>query len=349
MGTEEGNTHSLIEIIPQWLEELKESFEQDNWAQQVMNGTRDSNSQENITVHQGVIRVKGRLYVGTSKEWRCKVMNWMHDSSIGGHLGVLSTYQRVKKLFYWPKLKEEVMRHVRGYEVCQLNKHEHVPTPGLLEPIPVPTQAWQTICMDFITGLPKSEGKEVILVIIDKFTKYAHFIALSHLVRAVEVAQLFLERVYRLHGLPTKVITNRDPIFTSVFCRELMKKLEIKINLSTVYHPQTDGQNERLNQCLEQHLRCMIHQEPKKWVKWLQLAEWWYNTNHHTALGMFPFKALYGYEPPHLPLGSIPDSIVNLVDELLKERLEIVDKLKDQLQKAVKCMKKYADKKRNDR
>jgi Integrase zinc binding domain len=190
-------------------------------------------------------------------------MGWIHDSSIGEHVGILGTYQKTKKIFYWPKLKEDVISHVMTCDVCQLNKSKNKLPPGLLEPIPIPPGAWQLITMDFISGLPKSENKDVIMVVIDKFIKYAHFIVLSHPITTIEVARVFLENVYQLHGLLVKIITDRDSIFTSLFWKELFKKLEISINLSTAYHPQTDGQSERLNQCLEQYLKCMTSQKPK--------------------------------------------------------------------------------------
>jgi Integrase zinc binding domain/Integrase core domain len=174
-------------------------------------------------------------------------MAWMHDSQVGGHSGVLGTYQRAKKFFYWPKMKEQILAHVKKCDVCQLNKHENKPPPDLLDPITIPEGAWQVITMDFISRLSRSEGKEVIMVIIDKFTKFCHFIPLSHPYTFTEVARAFLENIYKLHGLPIKIVTDRDPIFTSLFWRELMKNLEIKLNLSTAYHLQTDGQSERLN------------------------------------------------------------------------------------------------------
>jgi hypothetical protein len=105
----------------------------------------------------------------------------LHDSSIGGHSGILGTYQRVKKLFTWPGLRQTVMTHVGSCEICQMNKAERVPSPGLLEPIPIPEGAWQVITMDFITGLPRVEGQDVLLVIIDKFTKYCHRCAPYHI------------------------------------------------------------------------------------------------------------------------------------------------------------------------
>jgi Integrase zinc binding domain len=347
VGKEE--SMAVTELIPVWMEELKESYEEDEWVQAALRGQLSSREKENITVHQGIIRVKGRLYVGSAKGWRCKVMMWMHNSSIGGHSGILGTYQRTKKMFYWPKMKAEIIAHIKSCDICQLNKHELNPPAGLLDPIPIPEGAWQTITMDFITGLPKSEGKEVIMVIVDKFTKYGHFIPLAHPFSAIDIAKVFMETVYKLHGLPTKLITDRDPIFTSVFWRELMKKLEIKVNLSTSYHPQTDGQSERLNQCLEQYLRCMVGHNPKQWTQWIYLAEWWYNSTFHTAIQMTPFKALYGYDPPHIALGSVPVSRVEAVDEVLRERHSTMQQLKEQLKKAQEKMKLFADRKRVER
>lgn len=129
--------------------------------------------------------------------------------------------------------------------------------PGLLQPLPVPSRAWEHITMDFIEGLPKSGGKEVIFVVVDRFTKYAHFIALSHPYMASQIAQLFLDNICKLHGNPISITSDRDPVFTSLFWKELFKGLGVQIKLSSAYHPQTNGQMERLNKCLEGYLRCI--------------------------------------------------------------------------------------------
>jgi transposase InsO family protein len=217
-------------------------------------------------------------------------------------------------------MKEDMIEKVHKCNTCQLNKSETVASPGLLQPIPVPEGPWTVITMDFIGGLPKSQGKDVLWVIIDKFTKYCHLIPLAHPFKASELAQLFLDVIYKLHGLPSKIITDRDPLFTSNFWKELMSKLGVGLNFSTSYHPQSDGQTERLNQCVETYLRCMVFHRPKEWVKWVSLAEWWYNTNFHSALQVTPFEALYGYAPPQLSLGTIPKSINQTVNEVLTER-----------------------------
>ena len=186
---------------------------------------------------------------------------------------------------------------------CQQHKGEHVPTPGLLQPLPIPFKPWTDISMDFIEGLPKSNHKEDILVVVDRFSKYSHFISLSHPFSAKDVAALFFEQVHKLHGLPATIVSDRDAVFLSQFWTQLFKKLGTQLCHSTAYHPQTDGQTERVNQCLENYLRCMTSDHPKQWSTWLAMAEWWYNTTYHTAIKMSPFEALYGYPPPQL---SIP-------------------------------------------
>jgi hypothetical protein len=128
--------------------------------------------------------------------------------------------------------------------------------------------------MDFISELPRSEGKIVIIVIMDRLIKYSHFLALSHPFTAADIAQLFLDNIYKLHGLPFSIVSDKDTIFTSKFCKGLMEKVGVKLNYSTIYHPQSDGETERVNQCIENHLICMVFNQPRKWSKWVPLAEY---------------------------------------------------------------------------
>jgi hypothetical protein len=147
---------------------------------------------------------------------------------------------------------------VAACSICKQAKSEHSKLPGTLQPLPVPDQAWNIISMDFIEGLPKSKQFNTILVVIDKLTKYAHFIPLTHPYTALSVAQQFMAHVYKLHGLPTVIISDRDKIFTSNLWQELFKLTDTTLNMSSAYHPQIDGQSEQLNQCLETYLRCMV-------------------------------------------------------------------------------------------
>jgi RNase H-like domain found in reverse transcriptase/Integrase zinc binding domain len=151
---------TVSEIIPSWLDELKESYVDDAWAKELLQEVNQGRQmRDEINIHAGIIRKKGRIYVGTGQEWRGKIVQFLHDSSIGGHSGILGTYQRIKRIFYWPHLKKSVIEHIQGCNVYQLNKGEHVANPGLLQPIPIPEGPWSVVIMDFVCGLPKSGGK----------------------------------------------------------------------------------------------------------------------------------------------------------------------------------------------
>lgn len=128
-------------------------------------------------------------------------------------------------------------------DICQRCKHETVALPGLLQPLPTPDQAWEDVSMDFIEGLPKSEGKDTILVIVDRLTKFAHFMSLTHPFTAPEVARLLLDSVFKIHGIPKTIVSDRDKIFTSKFWQELFKNFGVGLHLSTAYHPENGWTN----------------------------------------------------------------------------------------------------------
>ena len=201
-------------------------------------------------------------------------MQALHTSGAGGHSGIRATYERIKQLFAWPRLKAFVHQFVSSCNTCQQAKAEHPKLLGLLQPLPVPTKPWEMISLDFIEGLPKSHGCDVILVVIDRFTKYGHFLPLAHPFSALQVAQVFINNIYRLHGLPQVIVSDRDRIFTSTLWKELFRLSDTALHMSSSYHPQSDGQTERLNQCLESYLRCAVHACPRKWFDWLPLAEY---------------------------------------------------------------------------
>jgi hypothetical protein len=165
---------------------------------------------------------------------------------------------------------------------------------GLLQPLPIPSQAWQSVSLDFIEGFPKSNSYDVLLVVIDRFSKYAHFIPLSHPYSALQVAQAFLNNVYKLHGLPQSIISDRDRVFTRKVWQELFRLTDTQLQMNSVYHPQSDCQTERLNQRVEAFLRCTFHSCPRSWSKWISLVEYWYNTSFQSAIGRTPFEVLYG-------------------------------------------------------
>lgn len=259
---------SLSSCTPSWLEKLQEGYQDDPVTKQLLTElSLNASSNSDYSLSQGIIRYKGRIWVGQNLLAQNHILQALHASGIGGHSGIQATYHRVKSLFAWPKLKHSVQQYVQSCEVCQQAKVEHVKSPGLLQLLAVPDRAWKVVSLDFIEGLPKSQGKDTILVIIDKFSKYAHFLPLTHPFTALSVAQLYFSQVYKLHGLPEAIISDRDRIFTSALWQELFRLSDTQLLMSSSYHPQTDGQTERLNQCLEAFLWCSVHSCPSQWHK----------------------------------------------------------------------------------
>ena len=165
---------------------------------------------------------KDHLYLCKNSQLKQNVLLELHTSPVGGHSGFLKTYHRVKKDFFWDGLKTDVQRFVPECLVCQQNKVEKIMTPGLLQPLSIPSQCWEDVSMDFITGLPKSEGKSVIMVVVYRLIKYAHFYVLSHPVKVSTVSTAFMETIQKLHGNPKIIVSDRDPIFTGKFWTKII-------------------------------------------------------------------------------------------------------------------------------
>lgn len=258
--------------------------------------------------------------IGKSGSLRRQVFDELHSQSIGCHSGQRATVKRVKEYFYWPTMGQTIGRWIRECAVCQQNKGEHVKSPGLLQPLRIPQEPWRDIAMDFITGLPKSKGNEVIWVIVDRFSRYGHFLALPHPITAKSLSLVFFVEVYRLHGLPESIVSDRDSLFLSEFWQNLFKLAGTRLNLSTAYHPQSDGSTERVNQCLEQYLRNMTNAAPKNWSSWLSYAEWWYNNTFHTALNATPYQIVYGIKPRHVAWQEGVQTNIHSLETMMAEK-----------------------------
>nr|GEU65942.1 reverse transcriptase [Tanacetum cinerariifolium] len=187
-------------------------------------------------------------------------------------------------------------------------------------------RVWTEISMDFIEGLPSSYGKTTIFVVVDR-----------------------LDNVYKLHGLPKVIFSDRDKIFISLFWKELFKALQVSLHLSTAYHPQSDGQTKVVNRCLECYLRCMSSKKPKSWSKWVSLAEYWYNTTYHTSIKTTPYEVLYGQPPSNLIAYIQGQCLVDPVDMTLAAREAMIQLLQFHMERAQNTMKTIADAKRTDR
>lgn len=155
--------------------------------------------------------------------------------------------------------------------------------------------------MNFIKGFPKSQGYDVIMVVVDRFTKFAHFIPLTHPFTTSRVVGLFIHNVFKLHGLSISIF-DRGLVFLSSFWKSFFTIQGSSLNFSSAYHPESDGQTKVLNQCLEVYLRCYALDKPARWAHWLPFAEWWYNTSYHTTIKLTPFEALYGFSTPSVTI-----------------------------------------------
>lgn len=341
----------ISHCTPTWVQEIVEGYQHDQQAQSLLSqlALDPSALAATYTLKDGLIRHKGRLWLGKNEVLQQKVIAAFHDSALGGHSGVPVTYRRVKQLFSWKGMKKTVHQFVQSCPICQQAKPDRAKYPGLLAPLPIPPHAWHSISMDFIEGLPKSGSWNCILVVVDRFSKYSHFLALAHPFTAAGVAKVFLDNIYKLHGMPASIVSDRDRIFTSQFWQQLFTLTRTQLCMSSAYHPQSDGQTERVNQCIETYLRCFVHACPKKCCHWLSVAEFWYNTNYHSAIGRSPFEVLYGHAPRHFGIDSVSSVAVEDLRQWLTDR-EIISKLIHQhLTRAQSRMKKQADKKRSER
>nr|GEW58441.1 hypothetical protein [Tanacetum cinerariifolium] len=238
----------------------------------------------------GILRRKGKIVVGNDSKLRSFITQHYHADAIGGHSGTHVTLHRIKEIFYCKGMQKTVKQAMRECDVCQREKPDLSAYPGLLQSFPIHKRIWSSISMDFIEKLPSSYGKTVILVVVDRLNKYAHFMALQHHFTASTVAQVFLDNVYRLYGMPESIMSDRDNIFLSNFWQSLFKILKVQLKMSTTYQSQTDGQTKIVNKCLECFLRRMTRERPKEWTLWLPMVEFWYNTNFHSAINTTSFQ-----------------------------------------------------------
>lgn len=245
-------------------------------------------------------------------------------------------------------MRASVEDFVAGCLTCQQIKYSTQPPAGLLQPLPVPDSVWEAVTMDFITGLPVSRGQSLIFVVVDRLTKFAHFGPLPKQFTAEKVAQLFVEIVVKLHGFPNSIVSDRDSIFLSAFWQQLFKLSGTRLCHSTAYHPQTDGQTEVVNRCLEQYLRAFTHEKPSTWVTYLDWAKFSYNSAYHVSIKMSPFQALCGRTPPVI-IGYTPGTTkLQALDEILMERDQLLKDLKANLLQAQNRMRQVANRKRRD-
>lgn len=246
-----------------------------------------------FTLQDGFLFKGNRICVQESS-LRLRVIRELHQE---GHVGREKTLQLVTTSYFFTTLRRDVERFVERCRSCQLAKGR-ASNAGLYLPLPVPTQPWTDVRMDFVLGLPWTQrGNDSIFVVVDRFLKMAHFIACKKTTYAVSVAQLFFRDIYRLHGLPSSIVSDRDTRFLSHFWRSIWKLLRTSLDMSTSYHPQTDGQTEVTNCALGNMLRSLVGENVKSWESKLPQAEFAHHHANNRSFGFYPFQVVYGIIP----------------------------------------------------
>jgi len=290
---------------------------------------------------------EGKVYMPKDNKLRAEIIRLHHDTPVGGHGGQWKMVELVTRNFWWPGITKEVKQYVEGYDTCQHNKNRTEQPAGKLMPNSIPEKPWVHISADFITKLPLAQGYDSILVVVDWLTKMAHFIPTTEKTLAEGLARLFRDNVWKLHRLPESIILDRGPQFVAGLMRELNRMLGIESKLSTVFHLQTDGQTERVNQELEQYLRMFIDHRQEQWLEWLGTAEFAYNNKVYSSTQIIPFKANYG-QNPRIGFKGRKKGKYKGVKKFIKKMKEIQKEARAALGKAQDEMKKYTNKKRGE-
>jgi len=325
------------------LSDLRKAQELDPAVQAIVQKIQTDKS-TSYTIKEGLLFLDERIYVPSEDSLKLRILRSRHDHPTAGHPGRNKTLLIVRRDFYWPGIKDYVERYVQGCHQCRRAKASRHKPYGLLQPLPVPQRPWSSISMDFIDQLPESQGFDAILVVIDRLTKMGVLVASTTRVTAEELAVLFVQHVFSKHGTPSDIVSDRGNKFTSAFWTTLSKALGIKQSMSTAYHPQTDGQTERVNQVVETYLRMYINYDQNDWSTYLPLAEFCYNNSPHSATGESPFFLNKGYHP------TLDIKISGLTKKAHGVEIEKIQALhehaKAELRKAAELMKCYADRRR---
>lgn len=280
------------------LQKIIQALPQDTYFGSIIkNIHQDPTSEPKFSLNKQILFYQGLICIPNLDDIKRTILEECHDSLSAGHFGIAKTYDMVSRNYYWPSMRAYVKDYVSGCDTCNRNKISHHKPYGLLQPLAIPDTPWTSISVDFITQLPPSGRFSAICVFVDRFTKMALFIPTTNQVNAEETAQLFITHVFCQFGLPSDVVSDRGATFTSKFTQAILKGLNIKQNLSSSFHPQTDGQTERVNSILEQYLRCYINYQQSDWSNYLPIAQFAYNNSKHSSTNTSPFYAIYGYHP----------------------------------------------------
>ncbi|WVZ51754.1 hypothetical protein U9M48_002866 [Paspalum notatum var. saurae] len=317
------------------LESIKEQYDYDEDFKDITLHCKDGRTWDKYVINEGFVFRANRLCIPVGSV-RLLLLQEAHGGGLMGHFGAKKTEAVLSTHFFWPKMRRDVERFVSRCTTCQKVKSRLNPH-GLYMSLPVPSTPWEDISMDFVLGLPRTKrGRDSIFVVVDRFSKMAHFIPCHKSDDAVNIANLFFQEIVRLHGMPSTIVLDRDAKFLSHFWRTLWNKLGTKLLFSTTCHPQTDGQTEVVNRTLSTMLRAVLKKNLKMWEECLPYVEFTYNRAVHSTTKVSPFQVVYGFNP-RAPIDLLPLPTSERVHHDAKERADFILKLhkttKDNIEK----------------
>ncbi|KAL0161859.1 hypothetical protein M9458_041255, partial [Cirrhinus mrigala] len=283
---------------------------------------------------------EGKIYVPSSL--RHRLLGAAHQSPGSGHPGSKRTLSLLQTRYWWSSMRRDTIRYVQSCSVCARSNSPRMSPAGLLVPLPIPERPWSHLGVDFVTDLPRSEGNTCVLVVVDRFSKMCKFIRLKGLPTALETPEHLFHQVFRQFSLPEEIVSDRGPQFISHVWNAFFKLLGVSVNLSSRYHPQTNGQTERKIQELRRYLRAYCQEDQHGWSRFLLWAVYAQNSLRQDSTGLTPFQCVLGYQPPLFPWMEEPSN-VPAVDHWFRDSERVWDSAHHHLQQAIRRNKHFAD------
>ena len=345
--TDDGTVVTELIARPSLLNRVLEAQRKDEKIAVIVSQIGNGKEIEFTVNEDGLLYYKDRVCVPDDNDLRKAILEEAHGGSFAIHPGNTKMYQDLKMSFWWSGMKRDISEFVTKCLVCQRVKVEHQVPSGLLQSIRIQEWKWDRITMDFVVGLPLTGRKhDSVWVVVDRLTKSAHFLPVRNEYSLDKLAELYIKEIVRLHGIPISIISDRDPRFTSRFWGKLQEALGTRLNFRTAFHPQTDGQSERVIQIMEDMLRSCVIDYEGSWDRHIPLVEFVYNNSFQSSIGMAPYKALYGRKC-RTPLCWTELSEKKVIGpDLIQETEENVKMIRERLKVANDRQKSYADMKR---
>ena len=306
LWAELGSLEFSLDLHPDEAKEIEDGYKEDRELWHIINRLQTAGDDDSFRDKYFWDEENSRLYLIDSSPARLcipkgpirlKLLQENHDCISAGHPGRDRTFWNLSKHFYWPGMGSSVKDFVRTCDSCQRHKCARTRS-GLLQPLPIPKTPWESISMDLIMGLPRTEREcDAVFTFVDRLTKYVHVVPTKSTIDAVGAARLYIDHVFALHGLSKSVVSDRDPRFTSAFFKEVFALLGVKLQMSTANHPQTDGMTERVNRIVEDTLRAFVNHRQSNWDELLPICQFSINNSFSASTGETPFYLTSGQHP----------------------------------------------------